>query len=305
MKKRLSKILWYGEELPNPATTPDDLDGLHKGELFLHLKDDGVTLWSLSADGRVVEISGGGDGDLSQYLLKSIWDRVWEIKTDSQGNEYILGKMPVAVKGGLTTFADNGEADIPSIYDGLPIDNQTLYWEEETDENGEVVRVLKSAGGTGGGGEADSVHWDNVAGKPSFATVATSGQYSDLKGLPDLSEYVGADELKKYALLDGDNTFTKENNFTGGLKVNGRPIVYKDGYWKLEGDLLVTGGIASFSNDTQYKPSTVMDALVLDNQTLDINEQGQLYAKGGASSNVEIVDALPSTAKPNTLYVVV
>lgn len=39
---------------------------------------------------------------------------------------------------------------------------------------------------TGGSSE---VTWDNVTGKPSFATVATSGSYSDLTGTPDLSSY--------------------------------------------------------------------------------------------------------------------
>lgn len=39
---------------------------------------------------------------------------------------------------------------------------------------------------TGGSSE---VTWDSVTGKPSFATVATSGAYSDLTGTPDLSSY--------------------------------------------------------------------------------------------------------------------
>ena len=36
---------------------------------------------------------------------------------------------------------------------------------------------------------SSEVTWDNVTGKPSFATVATSGSYSDLTGTPDLSSY--------------------------------------------------------------------------------------------------------------------
>ena len=36
---------------------------------------------------------------------------------------------------------------------------------------------------------SSEVTWDNVTGKPSFATVATSGSYSDLTGTPDLSTY--------------------------------------------------------------------------------------------------------------------
>ena len=36
---------------------------------------------------------------------------------------------------------------------------------------------------------SSEVTWDNVIGKPSFATVATSGSYSDLTGTPDSSSY--------------------------------------------------------------------------------------------------------------------
>ena len=35
-----------------------------------------------------------------------------------------------------------------------------------------------------------TVSWNNIQGKPTFSTVATSGLYSDLTGTPDLSNYV-------------------------------------------------------------------------------------------------------------------
>ena len=37
-----------------------------------------------------------------------------------------------------------------------------------------------------GGGTADSVEWDNVLNKPTFATVATSGSYNDLSNKPTI-----------------------------------------------------------------------------------------------------------------------
>ena len=37
-----------------------------------------------------------------------------------------------------------------------------------------------------GGGTADSVNWENVVGKPTFATVATSGSYNDLSNKPTI-----------------------------------------------------------------------------------------------------------------------
>lgn len=263
MKKRLSKILWYGEELPNPATSSDDLEGLHKGELFLHLKDDGVTLWSLSADGRVVEISGGGGGDLSQYLLKSIWDRVWEIKTDSQGNEYIFGKLPVVTQYGITMYADGGELNLPSIYAGIPFDNKTIWLNPETKK----VEVI---GGTGGG-VADSVHWNNIEGKPLFSAVATSGKYADLSGLPDLNVYATTEyltaELKKYVTLNTEQTIGAHKDFLNGLSIGGLPITKsQDDVIYLDANLVVRGGITMYAEGEVNIPS-IIDSLPIASTT--------------------------------------
>lgn len=97
--------------------------------------------------------------DLSGYLLKEVWDKCWEIRTTDKGEEYIFGKLPVALQYGFTSYVDGKMLDLPSIYDGLVIDNQTIYWEEikeevGTDEEGNPIykttKVLKAKGGTGG-----------------------------------------------------------------------------------------------------------------------------------------------------------
>lgn len=38
-----------------------------------------------------------------------------------------------------------------------------------------------------GGGQAESVDWNDIENKPEFATVATSGSYSDLSNTPNLA----------------------------------------------------------------------------------------------------------------------
>ena len=89
--------------------------------------------------------------------------------------------------------------------------------------------------------------------------------------------------LKAYVTLSGTQTITGEKNFTGGLKVNGSPIVYDSrGFWKLEGDLLVTGGVSMYASDTEFTPSTIMDAIVVDNVTI-IKQDGKLVAIGGGT----------------------
>lgn len=103
--------------------------------------------------------------------------------------------------------------------------------------------------------------------------------------------------LKAYVTLSGTQTIIGEKNFTGGLKVNGSPIYYdtEKKYWKLEGDLLVTGGVTMYGNDSDFVASTIMDVILYDDNTLGINDKGQLYVKGsvggattlGGLSNVD------------------
>lgn len=199
-----------------------------------------------------ISIGGGLD-----YLLKAIWDKVWEIKTDSQGNEYIFGKLPVVTQYGITMYADGGELNLPSIYAGIPFDNKTIWLNPDTGK----VEVI---GGTGGG-VADSVHWKNIEGKPSFSAVATSGKYADLGGLPDLSVYATTEylttELKKYVTLNTEQTIDAHKDFLNGLSIGGLPITKsQDDVIYLDANLVVRGGITMYATDAIDVPS-IIDAL--------------------------------------------
>lgn len=223
---------------------------------------------------------------------------------------WIEAKAHMGIAGGLTSFIDNGSFNLPSIYDGLVIDNQTIVWE--------VVDGVKTLVAKSGGSGSGTIKDVAVEGKGNAITnVELSADKTGLvftKGL-ELAEKKYLDDNfynrtwidEHYVTLDTKQVISGEKNFTGGLLVKGNEIVWDErGFWIFDGDLLVTGGITSFADNTKYTPSTVMNALVLDNQTLDINDYGQLFVKNGGGANVEIVESLPSDGyKENTLYVVV
>lgn len=143
---------------------------------------------------------------------------------------WIEAKAHMGIAGGLTSFIDNGVLDLPSIYDGLVIDNQTIYWdvvkeEAGTDEEGNPIykttKVLKAQGGGSGGGVADSVHWDNIEGKPNFDDYATQ---DDLKDYLPLS---GGTMTGKITLPVGIGTPSLdwgENGSLGGIWVSSTGI---------------------------------------------------------------------------------
>ena len=55
------------------------------------------------------------------------------------------------------------------------------------------------------------ITWDSITGKPSFATVATSGSYSDLTGTPDLEKYATKEALgNKVDKIEGKQLSTED-----------------------------------------------------------------------------------------------
>lgn len=189
----------------------------------------------------------------AEYLLKSIWDSVFEIKTDGNGQKYIYGKLPVVTQYGVTMYADNGNLNIPSIYDGLPIDNTTLVWKEG-------VLMVNPDIELGGASS-----WDELEGIPSWiGETKPTYEYSEIKNTPDLSKYVSSDDLSKYVTLGTEQPITGKKNFTtGGLFVNGKQIQYDatNGCWKLEGNLLVTGGVTMYADGTTSGGSSAYSTL--------------------------------------------
>lgn len=103
-------------------------------------------------DSTNVPTSSGAVVDMSAYLLKAIWDSIFEVKKTDDGEEYLFCKKYFVTNYGITMYANDESLDIPDLFDGIPIDGSTIYWEETTNEDGSVTRVLKSKGGGSGAG---------------------------------------------------------------------------------------------------------------------------------------------------------
>lgn len=126
-------------------------------------------------------------------------------------------------------------------------------------------------------------------------TDSVINRWKDLEAFLDgISEDNTLDSiLKAYVTLSGTQTIIGEKNFTGGLKVNGSPIYYdtEKKYWKLEGDLLVTGGVTMYGNEGTFTPSTIMDAIAVDGTTIS-KEGGILKVIGDLSGGATTLGSL-------------
>lgn len=196
IKKRVNKINWHGSDLENNRakapniSTPggNGLDGLNDGEIYVCNADEDPAIFIKTNKDKVARVGGNGsdsysrdqiDDFLGKKLDKVIWDRNLEERVDDNGEEYLFLTKPLITAYGVTMYS-GADVQVPSIYEGLPIDGVTIQWVD-----GKLVA-------TGGKGTANgivvngntytpnedgiitlpnyptSLEWGNISGKPSW-----------------------------------------------------------------------------------------------------------------------------------------
>lgn len=209
--------------------------------------------------------------------INSVTSGFWELKQDSQGNEYIATKYNVLTEGGLTTYG-LGEQKLGTIYDGLPIDNDTIYWEEV-----EGSRVLKAKGS---GGEAGSVQWGNISGKPTWiGDTKPTYNWSEIQG--EKPFYTKEEIAEKYVTIDTEQEISGLKHFTPGLSVgeSKKKIYEENGVVYIDADVAVTGAMTFYATAGRTV-STIMDAVTVDGITIK-KENNVLKAVSGAGSSFD------------------
>ena len=263
---------------------------------------------------------------------------IWQIRETENGEKYIFSAYDVATQKGITMYHDGKMLNLPSLASGLPFDGRTIWYNPDTQQI-EVIGGTGGGSGEGVSNFWDlsgipswitnskpKYSYSEIEGTPDLTKYALVSQIPSLSGyateswvtkqnyatkattlsgygITDAYTKTNVDDLLKYYVtLSGSQTITGEKNFTGGLKVNGSPIYYDTDkkYWKLEGDLLVTGGVTMYGSDSSFVPSTIMDALLYDDATLGINSNGQLYVKGGTSGGGLDITALQNYLTSNS-----
>ena len=207
-------------EIVNSA--PETLDTLNELATALGNDPNFATTVSTQIGGKVDKVTGKGlsTNDLTD-TLKSNYDTAYthsqsahapnnaqknsditksEIEAKLTGNitththsQYLTEHQSLdgyAKTADLATVATSGSYNdltdkpiIPAAYN-LPIANQTTLGGIKVGAGLSITAdgILSATGG----GTADSVNWENVVGKPTFATVATSGDYNDLTNKPTI-----------------------------------------------------------------------------------------------------------------------
>ena len=205
--------------------------------------------------------------DLTFATDQSNTNSFWELREDLNGKSYLYANYDIATLGGHAMYVDGDDTlSLPGLYDGIPIDNITIYW--DTDENGN--KILKSVGtGSGGGGVADKIAWANVYGKPSWITNDKPVyDYSEIQNVPDLSGFV---------TIEGYQEVKGVKNFLNGIQIADLPITKLNGYADviyIDANVVVRGGLTMYSTGEADIPS-LTDSIVTDGITI-LNDNGVL-----------------------------
>lgn len=215
IKKRVNKINWHGSDLENNRakapniSTPggNGLDGLNDGEIYVCNADEDPAIFIKTNKDKVARVGGNGsdsysrdqiDDFLGKKLDKVVWDRNLEERVDDNGEEYLFLTKPLITAYGVTMYA-GADVQVPSIYEGLPIDDVTIQWVD-----GKLVA-------TGGKGTANgivvngntytpnedgiitlpnyptSLEWGNISGKPSWiGSTKPSYSWDEIGGKPSV-----------------------------------------------------------------------------------------------------------------------
>lgn len=252
------------------------------------MKDSLNTLKELASSVRNATKEGENSAERIGRLFEGILEYIktpesienyFELKQDSNGLDYIYTKYNIASAGALSMYASD-KINVPSIYDGLPIDNDTIYWHEV-----DGSKVLKAKGG---GGEAGSVQWDNISGKPSWIEdTKPSYSWSDITG--EKPFYTKEEIASKYVTIDTEQEITALKHFTSGLSVgeSKKKIYEENGVVYIDADVAVTGAMTFYASAGR-SVSTIMDGVTVDEETITKGSDNVLRIKNaGAGSSFD------------------
>ena len=132
---------------------------------------------------------------------------IWQFKEDESGAKYAYSKFPVVTAYGVTMYA-GADVQVPSIYEGLPIDGVTIQWVD-----GKLVA-------TGGKGTANGIVVNGNTYTPNEDGIITLPNYPSLSGYA--TEKWVNNTLSGYATSSSLSQLSaKVDNFLEGTDTDG------------------------------------------------------------------------------------
>lgn len=195
-------------------------------------------------DEQITRVNTGGTIDLSNYATKQYVDE--KVASAGGGTAESIAWDKVTGKPTFATVATSGSYNdltdkptIPQAYT-LPEASSTTLGGVKVGSGLSITNgVLSATGST----VADSIDWSKVQNKPSFASVATSGDYNDLTNKPTIPQEYTLPAASESAL--------------GGIKVGSGLSITSDGVLSATGSS--SGGSGEAVDLSNYYTKTQTD----------------------------------------------
>lgn len=220
----------------------------------------------------------------------------WVMKEDSSGNKYISTIYDVVSEKGINAYA-SFNPNVPSIFDGLPLDNVTIHKNTDTG----LIEVI---GGTGG-----ASNWDELQGKPSWigATKPTYNWSEILSKPTTLSGYGITDgvTISTEQSITGQKTFSK-TIYQGSNLANRRALSYVDTsnniiYSDVNGESIIRGSIIRLQNANGTDCAYISGSQLYANKNIIVNS-GYITIKDGWFQNSAVGQGIMNVAGDARLY---
>ena len=210
-------------------------------------------------DEQITRVNTGGSIDLSNYATKQYVDE--KVASAGGGTAESIAWDKVTGKPTFATVATSGSYNdltdkptIPQAYT-LPEASSTTLGGVKVGSGLSITNgVLSATGST----VADSIDWSKVQNKPSFASVATSGDYNDLTNKPTIPQEYTLPAASESAL--------------GGIKVGSGLSITSDGVLSATGSS--SGGSGEAVDLSNYYTKTQTDAAIqsaMSSATVDLS----------------------------------
>lgn len=202
----------------------------------------------------------------------------WELR-EHNGTQYLFSRLPVVTQYDVTMYADVNRLDLPNIYDGLPIDGDTIYWEEI-----EGGRILKAKFNEDVGVDASEVL--NIISNAGYATQAWINNQNFVT-----KSFLNS-ELSKFVTLGNEyQEIEGVKNFLNGIQVGGISI-YKypkhENVLYIDGSIVVSGAVTMFAEGNDIDSTSIAEGLPFDQRTIWYNtETKQIEVIGGTGGSGE------------------
>lgn len=194
--------------------------------------------------------------DLSTTILamrdkQTEFESMWRFETDKNGQKYLYSTYPLVTQGSISMMSGNG-ASVPSIFDGIPIDGTTIYW-----ENG----VLKAQGGGGTITEVTSAMVVNALGYTPYDASNPSGfiTNSALNGYATQGWVNNQGFLTQHQDLSGYQPLISTSNKLSYSLISGTPSLATVATSGSYSDLIGKPSLlSSFTNDLGFITSSAL-----------------------------------------------